>query len=60
MTQSIVEWRRDNPPGKRGTHNYALEDYGLNADEVAAEYAFYSDRYAIPSERRFSTSKATS
>ncbi len=52
MTQSIVTWRRDNPPGKRGTHDYALEDYGLDASEVAAEYAFYSDRFGIPSERK--------
>ena len=51
VTASIVEWRRNNPPGKRGRHSYALEDYGLDANEVAADYAFYIDRYTIPSER---------
>jgi len=49
--QAIVAWRRDNPPGKRGTHDYALEDYGLDAGDVAAQYAFYSERFDIPSER---------
>jgi hypothetical protein len=49
--QSIVDWRRDNPPGKRGTHDYALADYGLDAGQVAADYAFYIDRFSIPAEQ---------
>lgn len=52
VTRSIIAWRRENPPGKRGTHDYALEDYGLDAGQVAAEYAFYTDRFRIPSTRR--------
>jgi hypothetical protein len=47
---AIVAWRRDNPPGKRGTHTYSLDDYGLDAREVAAEYAFYIDRFNVPAE----------
>ena len=50
VRESIAEWRRENPPGKRGTHEYALEEYGLDAAEVAEEYAFYIDRFRIPSE----------
>lgn len=50
VRDSIGEWRRANPPGKRGTHDYSLEDYGLDAQEVAEEYAFYIDRFDIPSE----------
>jgi Sulfotransferase family len=49
---SVVAWREENPPGKRGTHEYALDDYGLDADEVAEEYAFYIERFAIPAEGR--------
>ena len=49
---SIVAWRAENPPGKRGTHEYSLGDYGLDADEVAEEYAFYIDRFDVPSENR--------
>ncbi len=44
----IGTWRRENPPGKRGVHEYALGDYGLDANEVAEEYAFYIDRYDLP------------
>ncbi len=50
VAASVVAWRRDNPPGKRGVHEYALEDYGLDAGEVAAEYAFYSERFDVPRE----------
>jgi Sulfotransferase family len=47
---SIAAWRRDNPPGKRGVHDYSLEDYGLDRREVAEEYAFYADRFDVPTE----------
>jgi hypothetical protein len=47
---AIVAWRRDNPPGKRGSHVYSLDDYGLDAGEVASEYAFYTERFNVPSE----------
>jgi hypothetical protein len=50
VQESIVTWRRDNPPGKRGTHSYALEDYGLDARQVAKEYAFYTDLFDVPAE----------
>ena len=49
---SIRSWREANPPGKRGTHTYDLGDYGLDSDEVAHEYAFYTDRFDIPRETR--------
>lgn len=51
FAEAIQSWRRDNPPGKRGTHDYALEDYGLDADEMKERFAFYINRYDIPSER---------
>ncbi len=46
----IGDWRRENPPGKRGVHEYSLGEYGLDAHEVAEEYAFYTDRFDIPTE----------
>lgn len=48
FAKAIAAWRRENPPGKRGTHHYSLEDYGLDGDAVAAEYAFYIDRFNVP------------
>lgn len=50
VRDSIGAWRRDNPPGKRGTHDYALDDYGLDARDVADEYAFYIERFGVPAE----------
>jgi len=50
VKDSIVAWRRENPPGKRGAHVYALDDYGLDAGEVASDYAFYTDRYDVAPE----------
>jgi hypothetical protein len=52
VRDSIVAWRRDNPPGKRGTHAYQLGDYGLDAGDVAAEYAFYIERFDVPTDAR--------
>lgn len=44
--QSVAAWRAENPPGKRGVHVYDLSDYGLDAGEVAEEFAFYTDRFS--------------
>ena len=52
VRESIAAWRNENPPGKRGVHTYDLSDYGLDLDEVAEEYAFYTDGFAIPGEAR--------
>lgn len=51
FAEAIQAWRRDNPPGKRGSHDYALEDYGLDAGEMQQRFAFYSERYGIPAEK---------
>src|SRR5207244_3203800 len=50
VRDSIGAWRCDSPPGKRGSHDYALDDYGLDAHEVAEEYAFYIERFDVPTE----------
>jgi hypothetical protein len=46
----IRTWRAENPKGKRGTHEYTLDDYGLDRDMVAEALASYVDRFDIPSE----------
>jgi len=46
----IRTWRAENPKGKRGTHEYMLDDYGLDRDMVADAFATYVDRFDIPSE----------
>jgi hypothetical protein len=47
VRQSIATWRAENPPGKRGVHTYDLSDYGLDAREVAEEFAFYIERFDL-------------
>ena len=46
----MAGWGDENPRRKRGEHHYRLEDYGLDADGVRAKYAFYMQRFDIPSE----------
>jgi len=48
--ENIAEWRRQNPKGRRGTHSYAMEEFGLDPDEVAEEYRFYTRHFDIPRE----------
>jgi Sulfotransferase family len=50
VEERIRSWRSDNPQGKRGTHAYALEEYGLKRDQVAEAFASYTERFNIPSE----------
>lgn len=50
VDERVRAWREDNPKGKRGTHTYALEDYGLRREQVAEAFADYIERYDIRSE----------
>ncbi len=46
----IRSWRAENPKGKRGTHEYTLDDYGLEREEVAEAFASYTERFDVRSE----------
>jgi hypothetical protein len=50
VRQEISAWRQSNPKGKRGAHVYALEDYGLDEDEVAERFSAYRRRFDVPRE----------
>ena len=50
VEQRIRSWRESNPKGKRGTHEYRLDDYGLDRASVAEAFANYTERFNIPSE----------
>ncbi len=50
VDQRIRAWREANPKGKRGTHEYRLDDYGLDRATVTAAFAGYTERFDIPSE----------
>ena len=36
-----------NPQGKHGKHEYALEEYGLDPDQVRERFAAYIERFQI-------------
>lgn len=50
VDERVRTWRAENPKGRRGTHEYRLDDYGLDREAVAADFAPYIERFAIPSE----------
>ena len=50
VERAVVAWRSDNPRGKRGRHEYTLEEYGLDRDTVAEAFSPYTERFAIPTE----------
>lgn len=45
---AMDRYMAENPKGKHGQHEYALEDYGLTRERVHAEFADYIERYDIP------------
>jgi hypothetical protein len=48
---AVAAWREKNPKGARGANPYALEQYGLNADAVAEQFAPYMRQFDIPREK---------
>jgi hypothetical protein len=50
VEDAIARWRADNPQGRRGTHEYSLEEYGLDREQVAEAFAEYIDRFQVPDE----------
>lgn len=47
MRQFIV----DNPRGKHGVHRYALDDFGLTAEEIWVRLGAYCERYGVQEAR---------
>lgn len=40
-------WIAENPQHKYGTHRYGLADFGLDADELAARFKPYRERFGV-------------
>lgn len=49
--QAVADWHASNPKGARGANPYALEQFGLNAEAVADQFADYMRRFDIPREQ---------
>jgi hypothetical protein len=40
-------WAAANPPGSHGTHEYALEDFGITGSEARRRFRFYAERFDV-------------
>jgi hypothetical protein len=50
VRESMADWRRRNPKNGRGANDYALEQFGIRAEEAREAYGDYVRRFNIPSE----------
>jgi hypothetical protein len=48
--EAVCDWHRRNPKGARGSNPYALEEFGLDDEAVAAQFADYVRHFSIPRE----------
>ena len=47
---AVEEWQTANRLGAHGDHQYSPEQFGLSAEEIRADYAFYIDRFGVELE----------
>jgi hypothetical protein len=47
---AMRSWLADNPQGKFGKHEYALDQFGLTADRVRSMFDRYLSRYEVEAE----------
>ncbi|QQQ19773.1 sulfotransferase [Brevundimonas vitis] len=50
---AMTAWIADNRQGKHGGHDYAAEDFGLDAGDLRRRLGDYQARFGIPTDRRF-------
>jgi len=51
VTEAVSAWHRANPKNARGRNDYTIEQWGLDAEEIAEEFGDYIRHFAIPRER---------
>lgn len=44
---AMSRWAQEHTRGAHGAHEYALEDYGLDAAEVTERFRFYRERFTV-------------
>jgi hypothetical protein len=46
----MKDWQASNRSGAHGTHTYDPADFGLNADQIRADYDFYIEHFGVEVE----------
>ncbi len=47
----MIEWRRDTPREKYGTHDYDASAFGIDLAHLRQRFEFYSQRFSVPQQR---------
>ena len=47
---AVNQWQEANRSGAHGEHRYTAEQFGLDADQIRHEFAFYIDRFGVELE----------
>jgi hypothetical protein len=48
--KAMTNWIARNPKAKHGAHVYTAEEFGLDAERIRSMYAFYIERFQVPTE----------
>ena len=47
VARRMTDWWAANPADKRGSHDYAPEQYGIDVDALRVQFSFYNERFAF-------------
>ncbi|MBW2497472.1 MAG: sulfotransferase [Deltaproteobacteria bacterium] len=50
VVKAMEAWMRGNPRHKNGPHRYSLAEFGLDAEELAARFKSYRERFGVEEE----------
>ena len=47
MQARLLAWHAENESGAHGAHRYTAKQYGLDAEAIRRDYAFYIERFGV-------------
>jgi len=50
LSSTVRDYLAAKPKGKHGTHEYSLEEFGLDSDQLGRAFAPYQAHYGVPEE----------
>ncbi len=51
VERALIDWQAANQAGAHGTHRYTAEQFGLDTDQLRADFDFYIRRFDVAVER---------